>query len=146
MAMKTKLVTLGSRLKYHRKKNQLTQKVVAELIGVSSSAISQYEKGSIEPDLAILRKLATIYKVSADTLLDIDLPDAPLNRNDVKKELAVAASALRKATVALENLESNCKPRGRMHRRRGFVVYLSSFLRQTAPKFHLIFPRGVCYN
>ena len=33
MAMKTKLVTLGSRLKYHRKKNQLTQKVVAELIG-----------------------------------------------------------------------------------------------------------------
>ena len=47
MAMKTKLVTLGSRLKYHRKKNQLTQKVVAELIGVSSSAISQYEKGSI---------------------------------------------------------------------------------------------------
>ena len=106
MAMKTKLVTLGSRLNYHRKKNQLTQKVVAELIGVSSSAISQYEKGSIEPDLAILRKLATIYKVSADTLLDIDLPDAPLNRNDVKKELAVAASALRKATVALENLES----------------------------------------
>ena len=106
MAMKTKLVTLGSRLKYARKKNQLTQKVVAELIGVSSSAISQYEKGSIEPDLAILRKLATIYKVSADTLLDIDLPDAPLNRNDVKKELAVAASALRKATVALENLES----------------------------------------
>lgn len=106
MAMKTKLVTLGSRQKYHRKKNQLTQKVVAELIGVSSSAISQYEKGSIEPDLAILRKLATIYKVSADTLLDIDLPDAPLNRNDVKKELAVAASALRKATVALENLES----------------------------------------
>ena len=106
MAMKTKLVTLGSRLKYPRKKNQLTQKVVAELIGVSSSAISQYEKGSIEPDLAILRKLATIYKVSADTLLDIDLPDAPLNRNDVKKELAVAASALRKATVALENLES----------------------------------------
>lgn len=47
MAMKTKLVTLGSRLKYHRKKNQLTQKVVAELIGVSSSAISQYEKGSM---------------------------------------------------------------------------------------------------
>ena len=106
MAMKTKLLTLGSRLKEHRKKNQLAQKVVAELIGVSSSAISQYEKGSIEPDLAILRKLATIYKVSADTLLDIDLPDAPLNRNDVKKELAVAASALRKATVALENLES----------------------------------------
>ena len=106
MAMRAKVITLGSRLKYYRKKNQLTQKAVAELIGVSSSAVSQYEKGSIEPDLTILRKLATIYKVSADTLLDINLPDAPVNRNDVKRELTAAKSALKKAAMALENLES----------------------------------------
>lgn len=104
--MRPKIVTLGSRLRYYRKKNNFTQETVSKLVGVSRAAISGYERGSSEPELATLRKLAAIYKVSADTLLDIEKPDTANEKKAVKKELTAAKSALKKAAMALENLES----------------------------------------
>lgn len=104
--MRPKIVTLGSRLRYYRKKNNFTQETVSQLVGVSRTAISGYERGSTEPELATLRKLASLYKVSADTLLDIERPDTAVEKKTVKKEIDAAMSALKKATIALENAAS----------------------------------------
>ena len=53
----------------HRKRAGLTQKDVGEYIGISSQAVSKWENGQSEPDIATLCKLAELYKVSVDELV-----------------------------------------------------------------------------
>ncbi len=64
---------LGSKLKTLRMKNQLSRKQVAELIGISVSMIGFYENDERLPSLPILVRLASLYKVSVDYLLDITI-------------------------------------------------------------------------
>lgn len=49
----------------------MSQKDVAEKIGVAKSTYSLYESGSREPDVSKIRKLAEILGVSGDMLLGI---------------------------------------------------------------------------
>lgn len=49
----------------------MSQKDVAEKIGVAKSTYSLYESGSREPDVKKIRKLAEILGVSGDMLLGI---------------------------------------------------------------------------
>ena len=64
---------LGNRLKTLRVKNQLSRKQVAELVGISVSMIGFYENDERLPSLPILVKLAGLYKVSIDYLLDVNI-------------------------------------------------------------------------
>ena len=64
---------LGSKLKIARVNRNLSRKQVAELIGVTSSMIGLYETGERLPSLPAIAKLATLYKVSTDYLLDINI-------------------------------------------------------------------------
>lgn len=64
---------LGNKLKTLRMKNQLSRKQVAELIGISVSMVGFYENNERLPSLPILVKLASLYKVSVDYLLDITM-------------------------------------------------------------------------
>lgn len=52
-----------------RKKCGYSQKAVADLVGVSISAVSLWESGKTEPTAATLRKLATLYRCTVDELL-----------------------------------------------------------------------------
>lgn len=58
-------------LRVERKMKGLTMKELGEMIGVSESAISQYETGKREPDNATLVKLSEILGVSTDHLLGV---------------------------------------------------------------------------
>lgn len=58
-------------LRMERKAKRLTMKELGEMIGVSESAISQYETGKREPDNATLVKLSEILGVSTDHLLGV---------------------------------------------------------------------------
>ena len=53
-------------LKIEREKTGMTQKEVAEKIGVSRSAYSLYESGSRQPDPAMIWKLAKAFGISAN--------------------------------------------------------------------------------
>lgn len=57
------------RLKKLREKNNMSQKELAEMLGVGRTAISNYENGLTEPSIAILSKMATIFHTSADYLI-----------------------------------------------------------------------------
>lgn len=60
---------MGEKLKSLRIEKKLTQKQVADRIGLAISAISSYESGTRYPSYDVLVKLAHIFHVSTDYLL-----------------------------------------------------------------------------
>ena len=65
------MVELGRKLRELRQANGLTQKQVAERIGVTTSVISAYENEIRLPSYPALIKLTALFDVSADYLLGI---------------------------------------------------------------------------
>lgn len=59
----------SERLKIERKKAGLTQEEVAEKLGITRPAYTQYETDKTQPNLETAAKLADLYKVSLDYLV-----------------------------------------------------------------------------
>lgn len=59
-------------LKLAREQKGLSQKDVAEKIGVAKSTYSLYESGNREPNVQTIKKIANALDVSADELFGID--------------------------------------------------------------------------
>ena len=59
-------------LKNAREMRGLSQKYVAEAIGVAKSTYSLYESGNREPNVQTIKKISDILNVSADELLGIN--------------------------------------------------------------------------
>ncbi|MBR3483347.1 MAG: helix-turn-helix domain-containing protein, partial [Lachnospiraceae bacterium] len=66
------LNNLGSNIAGLRKKSDITQDQLAEQLGVSVSAVSQWENGRTMPDISAIPVLCHIFNVSSDELLGID--------------------------------------------------------------------------
>ena len=62
---------MNIRLKELRKEKNLSQKIVADAIGISLSAYSNYEQGIREPSLEIFARICKFFDVSADYLLGL---------------------------------------------------------------------------
>lgn len=58
-------MTLGEKLKYTRKNKALTQKVIAELLGVAINTYSQYENDLRKPSIKMLNILSNFYKTDS---------------------------------------------------------------------------------
>ena len=63
------MTKIKERLKRLRKENGESQKEVADYIGVSVSAYSNYEQGIREPSLDVLLKLSDFFDTTCDYLL-----------------------------------------------------------------------------
>lgn len=61
--------SLGEQLKKLRKVSKISQKILAENIGISQSAVANYESGYRMPNHEILLKLADYFDVTLDELL-----------------------------------------------------------------------------
>ncbi len=66
-------MSIGTTLKKLRRERDITQEQLAEYLGVSSQAVSQWECDRNAPDISQLPVLANIFEVSADILLGIDI-------------------------------------------------------------------------
>lgn len=66
------MVEFGEKLRRLRKEKNLTQKQLADLIGVKHSVISFYEVGDRVPSPEVIKKLAAALHVSSDYLLGIE--------------------------------------------------------------------------
>lgn len=64
-------MNMGEKLKSLRLEKNLTQKQIADRIGLAISAVSSYESGSRYPSYDVLVKLSRIFHVSTDYLLGI---------------------------------------------------------------------------
>lgn len=62
---------MNKKIKQLRKEKGLSLKEVANAIGVSLSAYSNYEQGIREPSYEILKKICIYFGVSADYLLGL---------------------------------------------------------------------------
>ena len=61
--------TIGDRLKKLRKENKLTQKDMAEKLGIHPNTISMYEKGNRNIPSTMIKKISDTFNVSTDYLL-----------------------------------------------------------------------------
>lgn len=61
---------LSHRLSDLRRKKGLTQNEVSELLNVRQGSYSNWENGKREPDIEMIKKIARLYKVSTDYLLE----------------------------------------------------------------------------
>jgi transcriptional regulator with XRE-family HTH domain len=66
-------MTIGQKIKSLRRKKDLTQEDLAEKLGVSSKAVSQWECDRTCPDISLLPSICNLFNVSSDELLGIDV-------------------------------------------------------------------------
>lgn len=71
--------TLGENIRRLRKEANMTQKELADALKISVSNITKYEKGQLEPNLTILKKLCELFRISADKLLNSDTKTTTLS-------------------------------------------------------------------
>lgn len=63
--------TLGMMIASLRKENGMTQLELAEKMGVTDKAVSKWERDLSCPDINILPKLAEVFGISVDELMQI---------------------------------------------------------------------------
>ncbi len=61
---------IGKYIKYIRKKNNLTQKQLAEKLHVTYQAVSKWENGKNIPDIEILKQICEIYNIDINEFLN----------------------------------------------------------------------------
>ncbi len=66
-------MSIGSTIKRLRREKDITQEQLAEYLGISSRAVSQWECDRTAPDISLLPALCHIFDVSSDVLLGIDI-------------------------------------------------------------------------
>lgn len=88
--------TLGTMIAELRKQHGMTQLALAEKMGVTDKAVSKWERDLSCPDISSLPKLAEIFGVSVEELMQVKKEaDAPVSKvseimDIVPKALAVA--------------------------------------------------------
>ena len=61
---------IGNLIKEIRKNNNLTQKELADKLGVTYQAVSKWETGLNIPDIAIIRQISKMYNIDINEILD----------------------------------------------------------------------------
>lgn len=75
---------IGNRIRKYREECKLSQKDLAQKLGVSNSRVSNWEQGINRPDADILADLCRILNVSPSELLDVHLTDDELSEQERK--------------------------------------------------------------
>jgi len=75
---------IGIRIRKYRELRELSQKELADLIGVSNSRVSNWEQGINRPNADIISDLCKALDVSPSELLDIQISTDNLNEQERK--------------------------------------------------------------
>ena len=78
---------LKNKLKELRAIGGMTQEEVANRLGVSSQTVSKWERGLLYPDIALLPKIALLFKCSIDSLFDMELVWGIEHRREFEERL-----------------------------------------------------------
>jgi len=76
-------IKVGNFIRELRKKNNLTQKSLANKYGVTYQAVSKWERGINIPDIALLREMSKDFDVSLEDILDGEIKE---NKTAEKKQ------------------------------------------------------------
>ena len=79
--------TFGMLIAEYRKRKGMTQLELAEKMGVTDKAVSKWERDLSYPDVNSLPKLAGIFGISVDQLMQIKTNDGPVNDRPVANRI-----------------------------------------------------------
>ena len=88
---------IGNKLSICRQNKNMTQEELAKRLGVTSQAVSKWERGISLPDIGIIKALCMVLEVSADYLLDVQMQKEEKN--------GVSVEILNHLRNSLESLE-----------------------------------------
>lgn len=77
-----------------RKTNKLTQQNVADYLNVTQTTYNYYEKGKSEPNINTLCKLADLYNVSIDYLVDRNFDNHFVHLSKEQKQIVILTQNL----------------------------------------------------
>lgn len=66
-------IRLGEKIKTLRKQKNMSQEVLAQVLGVTFQAVSKWETGAAMPDVSMIPAIARFFEVSTDELFDFNL-------------------------------------------------------------------------
>ena len=99
-------INIGQNIKRLRQQKDMTQEQLAQLLCVSSAAVSKWENGLALPDITLLPKLANFFGVSTDELLDLNTSE---NKEELKKYVKDGALYIESADKTYNVLGSQVK-------------------------------------
>jgi len=79
-------MSIGFTIKRLRRERDLTQEQLAEYLGITSRAVSQWETGRTAPDISQIPALCNYFEVTADELLGIDITQKNAKRDALLDE------------------------------------------------------------
>ena len=79
-----------------RRKREMTQTELAEMLNYSDKAVSKWERGESVPDISVLKNIADIFGVTVDYLITSEHPDSEDVNDDESMRKMIAAKRLRK--------------------------------------------------
>lgn len=105
---------LGNNLFQARKKVGLSQETVAEKLGVSRQTISKWETDESIPDIYQSKKLAKLYNITLDELIEFDINQKEIeevikNTNEEKELKINWTKAFGKKVSNISNLSKRSK-------------------------------------
>lgn len=86
--------TLGMMISSKRKEKGMTQLELADLMGVSDKAVSKWERDLSCPDVNSLPKLAEIFEMSVDELMQIKTGVKQEEKKDISETIELICKAL----------------------------------------------------
>lgn len=79
---------IGSRIRKYREEKGISQKELAQMLGIKNSRVSNWEQGLNRPDADILADICRVLQVSPSDLLGVQLVEGELN--DLERKVVMA--------------------------------------------------------
>lgn len=76
-------MSIGATIKQLRISRKLTQEELASHLGITSKAVSQWECDRTSPDISQIPALCNFFQISADQLLNINLPKSEEEKQEI---------------------------------------------------------------
>ena len=129
-------MNLGNNLFKARKKAGLSQETVAEKLGVSRQTISKWETDETVPDIYQSKKLAKLYKLSLDELIEFDV-DVKEIEEIVPEKTLIFFDEIQANERALTSLKYFCENANEYH-----IIAAGSLLGIAINRENYSFPVG----
>lgn len=98
----------GSIIQSLRRDLGLTQKELADMVGISDKAVSKWERGMGMPDLSLLPKLSEILKVDMESLISGNLEENQSQGGNMKKLKFYVCSECGNVITSTEDTGVSC--------------------------------------
>lgn len=99
----------ANKLSYLRKKEKMSQEQLANKLNISPSTVGMYETAKRQPDNEMVTKIANLFNVSTDYLLDNDLNDVNVSEDNKKLVQSLADGLTNPLNKALYSKASELK-------------------------------------